>query len=114
MAREGLGLDLRDLVDAIERRVAVRLRYAKDRGRGARVCHPHVLYVGSSGRTLLDAVQVAGYSSSGELPQWRMFEVAGIEHVEVLDRRFRPAPDFNPGNRSRFVRILAICCDKDP
>jgi hypothetical protein len=102
----------RDLIDAIERRVSVRLRYAKDRGRGERVCQPHVLYVGSTGRLVLDAVQVAGYSSSGDLPQWRMFEVAAIERVEVLDRRFRPAPDCNPGNRARFVRIIATCCDE--
>ena len=95
------------LVAAIEGRRAVVLAYAKDGGRGTRVCQPHILYEGSTGRLLLDAVQVAGWSSSGRLPAWRIFEVDAIEHVEVLPRRFRPAADFNPGNRDRFVRVIA-------
>jgi hypothetical protein len=95
------------LVAAIEGRRAVVLTYAKDGGRGARVCEPHILYEGSTGRLLLDAVQVAGWTTSGRLPAWRMFEVDAIEEVEVLPRRFRVAEDFNPDNRERFVRVVA-------
>jgi hypothetical protein len=95
------------LVEAIAKRRVVRLAYVKDRGRGQRVGHPHILYRGSSGKLVVDIYQVAGYSSSGDLPQWRMFELAAIWGVDVLEDRFEPAPDFNPVNPARFARIIA-------
>lgn len=92
------------LVEAIAERKTVRLTY---RGTADRVGHPHILYRGSSDKLLLDMYQVRGYTSSGDLPQWRMFELAGIEQIEVLPERFEPAPDYNPRNRARFQHIIA-------
>jgi hypothetical protein len=92
------------LVEAIAARKTVRLTY---RGAAVRVGHPHVLYRGPAGKLLLDMYQVGGYSSSGDLPEWRMFELAGIDQIEVLPERFEPAPDYNPHNRARFQHIIA-------
>ncbi len=92
------------LVEAIAERRVISLAY---RGRGGRIGHPHVLYRGSTGKLVMDMYQVAGYSSSGDLPQWRMFELAGIQRVEVLEERFEPAPDYNPHNPARFTHIIA-------
>lgn len=92
------------LIEAIAGRRVVRLSYANSGAQ--RVGHPHVLYRGADGTLLVDVYQVAGYSSSGRLPQWRMFEVAAIARVEVQQERFEPASDYNPGN-ARFARIIA-------
>lgn len=104
-------LDLTDeparaLVAAIAGRNAVRLTYAKDGASRQRVGHPHVLYRDAAGRPLVDVYQVAGYSSSGRLPQWRMFALEAVAHVEVLAERFEPAHGYNPDN-PRFAHIVA-------
>lgn len=95
------------VADAIRGRFVTRLVYARDSGAGSRVVHPHVLYVGGTGRLLLDAYQVAGHSSSGRLPAWRMFDVEALTDIEVLGERFGPAPGYNPSDPSRFVEVLA-------
>jgi hypothetical protein len=66
-----------------------------------------VLYVGATGRLLLDAYQVADHSSSGGLPAWRTFDVEALTGVEVLADRFGPAPGYNPSDPSRYVEVLA-------
>lgn len=95
------------VTDAIRGRFAARLVYARDSGGGPRVVHPHVLYVGATGRLLLDAYQVGGHSSSGGLPAWRMFDVEALTDVEVLAERFGPAPGYDRSDASRFVEVLA-------
>jgi hypothetical protein len=95
------------LVEAIQQRLAFQLIYANDAGRGERLCHPHILYQNTTGKTLVDTWQVAGYSSR-MLPDWTPFEVARIEGIELLQDRFRVAPGYNPTNRQRYVRIFAM------
>jgi hypothetical protein len=80
--------------EAIADRRAVFLVY---RGGGTRVVHPHALYHGRDGRVVLEAYQVAGESSSGELPGWREFDLAQTSDVEPLAERFEIAPGFDPG-----------------
>jgi hypothetical protein len=61
-----------------------------------RVVQPHVLYRTAKGTVCLDAYQLAGSSSSGELPGWREFDLARTSDVEPLDDAFEPAPGFDP------------------
>jgi hypothetical protein len=97
---------VKELADAITRRSAVSLTYARDGGSGPRVVHPHVLYTGSDGRLLLDAYQVAGHSTSGGLPAWRVFDVEAVERVDLLPQHFDPAVDYNPTSPTRYAHVL--------
>ena len=94
------------LVEAIQQRLTLQLIYGKDADRRERLCHPHILYESTTGKTLVDTWQVAGYSSRA-LPDWTPLEVARIEGIELLQDTFGVAPGYNPTNRQRYVRILA-------
>jgi len=73
-----------------------------------RVVQPHALYRTSGGRLFLDAYQVAGESSSGDLPGWREFDLALTTDVEALDDAFEVAPGFDPGALKYRRGLLAI------
>ena len=91
--------------EAIAARRAIFLVY---RGGATRVVQPHALYRAAGGRVLLDAYQVAGESSSGELPGWREFDLAQTSDVEPLDERFAIAPGFDPGAVKYRRGVLAM------
>jgi hypothetical protein len=91
--------------EAIEGRRALFLVY---RDGGTRVVHPHVLYRSTGGRVCLDGYQVAGASSSGELPGWREFDLAQTSDVEPLGERFAIAPGFDPGALRYRRGVLAM------
>jgi hypothetical protein len=80
--------------EAIEARRTLFLVY---RAGATRVVQPHALYRTSGGRLLLDAYQVAGESSSGDLPGWREFDLALVSDIEPLADGFDVAPGFDPG-----------------
>ena len=101
--------DERAMIAAIEGRKVVRFLYTRSGMPGVRVCRPHVLYVSSTGRLSLDAVQVAGASTSGDLPGWRLFDAAFIGRVQVMDERFGCDGELNLSNRDRYARIVASC-----
>jgi len=68
---------------AIHHRRLIQFRY-----QGAeRIAEPHDYGV-SGGRIRLLAFQVRGQSKS-PLPDWRMFDVARMEQVAILDETFR-------------------------
>ncbi len=95
-----------DLVrDAIEGRRPLFLVY---RAGATRVVQPHALYRTSGGRVFLDAYQVAGESSSGDLPGWREFDLALATDLEALDDAFEVAPGFDPGALKYRRGLLAI------
>jgi hypothetical protein len=78
------------------------------RGGGTRVVHPHALYRTTGGRVFLDGYQVAGESSSGELPGWREFDLAQTTDAEALGGGFEIAPGFDPGAVKYRRGVLAI------
>jgi hypothetical protein len=82
------------LIAAIEEHHVVALRY----GRRPEPRHllPHVLYLTSTGRPMLDAYQLSGPTTSGPLPGWREFALERIVRLEVLEERFLPVPDYHP------------------
>ena len=91
--------------EAIETRRPLFLVY---RAGATRVVHPHALYRASGGRLFLDAYQVAGESSSGDLPGWREFDLALVSDVEPLGHAFEVAPGFDPGALKYRRGLVAI------
>jgi hypothetical protein len=97
-----------DLAAAIEHRHVVRFRYLSDPPRAWRWVQPHVLFESHHGKALLDAVQIAGYTSNAAagFPVWRQFDVSMITEVEALVDRFEPAPDLRL-SAERYARVVA-------
>lgn len=90
---------------AIEQRRALRFMYSGH----SRTVEPHIYgYLG--GELQLQAYQFDGSSTSGHLPEWRLFFVHKIDRLELLDRNFPgPRPD---ARRGRFERIVARVDDR--
>lgn len=60
----------------------------------ARVAEPHCHGTGAEGQEFLRAYQVEGTSASGALG-WKLFEVAQMTRLQLLDVGFVVRPDFN-------------------
>jgi hypothetical protein len=92
---------------AIETRNVVRFRYLSDPPRAWRWVEPHVLFESHHGKLLLDAVQVAGYTSnaSAGFPVWRQFDVAMIAEVEPLSERFEASVDLRL-DAEKYARVV--------
>jgi predicted DNA-binding transcriptional regulator YafY len=94
-----------DLLSAVSEHRVVELRYQDDAAN--RVVHPHVVYRTRGGKECVDAYQVAGATQSGDLPDWRPFDLSKIRHLQVLDERFLLAPGYNPSGRKYRNGIIA-------
>jgi predicted DNA-binding transcriptional regulator YafY len=70
------------LYDAIQNKRLIRFRYKNKE----RIVEPHDYGI-KKGITRLLSWQVGG-QSSGRLPGWRWFDVAGMQDFEVLERSF--------------------------
>lgn len=85
----------RTIAEAIRARRELTLRYGGDGGEPRRV-QPHALCRAASGSLWVDAYQLAGPSrSGGPLPEWRRFQLARIDSVELRDVAFAPAPGYD-------------------
>jgi hypothetical protein len=91
------------LIGAISSRRVVEFRYR----RLPRIAEPHTLAINESDVEQLLAYQIGGSSSSGRLPDWRRFDVDGIDALAVRSERFprRSAPS---GRHGRWRRIIAF------
>ena len=66
-----------------------------------RIVEPHTYGMGSDGDDLLRAYQVRGYSSSGRLPKWRLFEVNEINNLSPTGEKFNGArPDYHRNDQA--------------
>ena len=90
----------------LERRALV-FAYEGD-GLPERTGHPHALFLGATGETLVDVFQVAGFSSTGPLPAWRSFDVARITSAEKLDTTYELAPGWDPDGPKYAGGIVAM------
>ena len=70
------------LRSAIENKQLIRFKYKNNE----RIVEPHDYGI-QNGIVRLFCWQVSG-KSSGRIPGWRMFDVAGIQNCEMLDRHF--------------------------
>lgn len=73
----------------------------------SRVVEPHAYGMGSDGDDLLRAYQVGGYSSSGRLPKWRLFEVNEIDNLSPTGEKFNGARPNYHRNDQVMDRIYA-------
>jgi predicted DNA-binding transcriptional regulator YafY len=96
-------MDTGALADAIRSHRAVELLYDGDVT--TRIVHPHALYRTAAG-LCLDAVQVAGHTTSGELPAWKRFRLMKIARLRVLEARFDTAPDFDPASDTYSLGLI--------
>ena len=87
----------------------MRFRYLSDPPRAWRWVQPHVLFESHHGKALLDAVQIAGYTSNAAagFPVWRQFDVAMIAEVEALTDRFEPHPELRFG-AEKYAHVIAV------
>ncbi len=93
-----------ELISAIRSKSKVELNY---KGEGNRLICPHALYISSTGKTLADSYQVAGYSSHAEdIPGWRPFDISQITSLRVLEETFDIAPGYNPSS-DRYSNAIA-------
>src|SRR5712671_4654543 len=76
----------------------------------SRVVEPHVLGWQHAAKRLL-GYQISGESTSGDLPEWRRFDLSGISSVTVLQGRFTARP---AAQRSGFDRVIAFVSEPEP
>lgn len=82
------------IINAIKSKQKVELNY---KGEGYRVVCPHAIYISITGKTLIDAYQLSGYSTHFEkIPDWRQFDIEKITALKNLDDTFNIAPGYNP------------------
>lgn len=92
------------LCDAIRSRKVIEFHFDG----GVRTVEPFCHGVSTAGNEVLRGYQTAGYSSSGRLPEWRLFTVSKISGLVVTGDRFQGSrPGYNP-NDSAMNQIH--CC----
>jgi hypothetical protein len=74
----------------------------------ARIGHPHALFLGASGETLVDIFQVAGFTATGPLPAWRSFNVERIVSAQALESTYELAPGWDPDGPKYAGGIVAM------
>ena len=99
-------MDIQDqIVKAIKSMRKIRLNYKNE---GWRLVCPHVLYISSTGKILVDSYQLSGYSTHAEqIPGWRPFDISKITGIRVLDEIFEIAPGYNPSSE-RYSNVIAM------
>ena len=72
-----------------------------------RIVEPHVLGI-SKGTLQILGYQVGGSSSSGGIPEWRRFDLNGMERLVITANTFPGRRPFPSGRHSAWDRELKI------
>jgi hypothetical protein len=76
-----------------------------------RIVQPHAYGIHKlTGNEVLRAYQIGGYSSSGTIPLWRLYDVSKINYINVTDELFERAA---PGYRLNDSDMSQIFCQVD-
>ena len=103
------GMDTGAVAHAIRLRRVIELTYRGDPAAATRVVQPHALFRTTAGGLALEALQVAGHTSSGSLPAWRQFQLMRIVNARVLNDSFDPAQDFDlSADKYRLGVIVSV------
>ena len=54
---------------------------------------------------LLSAYQISGFSFSGKVTDWKLFNIQNINSIKELDEHFQVRTDYNPGAYD-FIKII--------
>ncbi len=91
----------RIITEAIENCKLIEFNYKDE----VRVVEPYTFGVSTKSNDILRGYQVEGGSTSSDDLGWRLFTVAKIENINILERNFEPTQDgYNP-NDSAMVEI---------
>ncbi|MBE0427410.1 MAG: hypothetical protein IBX72_12310 [Nitrospirae bacterium] len=76
---------------------------------GIRIAEPHCYGIHkNTGNEVLCAYQIRGFSESGNLPGWRLFDVADVSALKITGEQFlSPRPNYNPNDK----RMSKIFCN---
>ena len=72
-----------------------------------RIVEPHVYGI-QDGKYQILVYQVAGQSSSGNLPNWRRMDVNKISGMHILDEHFPGSRQYPSGKHSSFDTTIAV------
>jgi hypothetical protein len=62
----------------------------------SRIIHPYGIFRTKKGNFMIACWQEGGFSNGNEVPAFRNFDVNSCEWIEMLDRKFLSARQFNP------------------
>jgi len=72
-----------------------------------RIVEPHCHGVSSKGKEVMRGFQTSGGSESGEFYGWKLFDVAKISDLRILDETFdENRPYYNPNDSA----MQQVCC----
>ncbi len=94
------------LCDAIRNRKIVKFHYDYDRG--MRTVEPYWYGVSKAGNDVLRAYQTGGYSVSGDVPFWKLFQLDGVSALSVDTESF--TGDRHDYNASDSAMTQVYCC----
>jgi hypothetical protein len=76
----------------------------KDKRGHARIVQPYGIFLTRDLKPMYCCYQVAGYTGSGTLPNWRNFPIEDIADVDPVDQGFKKRDDFNPENKDIYFK----------
>lgn len=82
----------------------LRLCILKDTNDNARVVQPYGVFLTQHHKPMYCCYQIAGYTGSGKIPNWRNFPIAEIKEVLIAERVFKKRSDFNPENKALYYQ----------
>ncbi|GMV81382.1 MAG: hypothetical protein AMXMBFR7_25660 [Planctomycetota bacterium] len=88
----------------IERAIRKKLKVEFQYGSAKRECNPHVLGMQNKNLMVL-CWQTGGRSTSGSLPDWRLFKLSEISRLKVLEDKFTPTR--SGGRTYKWESVLA-------
>jgi hypothetical protein len=62
----------------------------------ARIIHPYGIFRSSKGDFMIACWQEGGFSNGSKIPAFRNFDLNSCDWIELLDRKFISAKQFNP------------------
>jgi len=73
---------------------------------GIRVVEPYAYGYGKNGDLKLRAYQVSGYSSSGQVEGWKLFNAGKITDIQIFNERFSVRAEYNPFGDKHIPNII--------
>lgn len=93
------------ICEAIKLKKIIRFIYEENE----RIVEPHTYGIHkNTGKEVLSAFQIGGYSSSGKIPYWRLYVVDKITGLEITGEYFKGP---RPGYRKGDSRMSIIFCE---
>lgn len=92
-----------DILEAIRNRDVIKFTY---NGR-LRICEPHIFGMANKKNQVL-CYQTHGQSMRGGIPEWRRFDIAGIEGLVITGDKFDGPRTIPSGPHSIWDQIILV------